>query len=75
MEDNPTGSITGTYEEAYLDHEIYIEPNRDPYREGFEWSVCKDDVEIDAGLAFTIADSLEAARKVVDGVAKSRTNA
>ena len=71
MEDNQIGSITNTYEEIYLGHEIYIEPNRDPYREGFEWSVCKDDVEIDSGLAFSIADALEEARKIVDAAAKS----
>jgi hypothetical protein len=71
MKDTPEGSITSTYEETYQGYEISIGPNRDPYREGFEWSVCKDGEEIDGGLAFSIADSLEEAHKIADKAAKS----
>jgi hypothetical protein len=70
MQENTVGSITNTYEEVYLGYEIYVEPNRDPYREGFEWSVCKEDSVIDNGLAFTIPDSVDQARKVVDAATK-----
>jgi hypothetical protein len=66
MEANPIGSITGTYEEVYQGHEIFIEPNRDAYREGFEWAVCRDAIEIAAGLSFTIADALDEARAAAD---------
>ena len=66
MEQDPTGSITNSYEEIYRDYEIYVEPNRDPYREGFEWSACKDATEHDSGLSFSIADALADARKAVD---------
>ena len=71
MNTNSAGSITGTYEETYLSHTIYIEPSRDPYREGFEWAVCKDQVEIEAGLAFSIASAIKEARTATDKAAKS----
>ena len=66
MEIDPTGSITNTYEEIYRGYEIYVEPNRDPYRGGSEWSACKDEVEHDAGLSFSISDAVTVARKVID---------
>lgn len=66
MEIDPTGSITNSYEEIYCEYEIYVEPNRGPYREGFEWSVCKDETEYDSGLSFSIADAVAEARKATD---------
>ena len=66
MEADPKGSITNNYEEIYRGYEIYVEPNRDPYREGFEWSACKDETEHDSGLSFSIADAVAEARKAVD---------
>lgn len=66
------GSIgTGhRYEESYSGHMIFIEPNRDPYREGVEWSVCKDDVEIQCGLEFSDVAALDVARKCVDAIGR-----
>jgi hypothetical protein len=58
-------SLTNSYEEIFLDHEIYIQPDRDPYRGGFEWSVCREGVELDAGLEFSIDDALKKAQGVV----------
>jgi len=55
-----------TYEEEYLNYQIYIEPNPDRHNEGFEWAICKDDAVWDSGLNFSIDDALEAARKAVD---------
>ena len=69
MDDSSSESITKTYEELYRGYEIYIEPNRDPYREGFEWSACKDETEHDLGLSFSIADAVSEARKAVDKLA------
>jgi hypothetical protein len=58
-------SLTNSYEEIFLDHEIYIQPDRDPYRGGFEWSVCREGVELDAGLEFSIDDALKKAQGMV----------
>jgi hypothetical protein len=69
MDDSPSESITNSYEEIYRDYEICVEPNRDPYREGFEWSACKDEIEHDSGLSFSIADAVADARKAVDKLA------
>lgn len=57
-----------SYEETYVGHAIFVEPNRDPYGGGFEWSVCKDDIELECGLDFTVDEALKSARKYVDGV-------
>ena len=57
-----------SYEEEYFGYQIYIEKNRDRYRGGFEWFVCKDENELDAGLAFSVNDSLAEARKFMDSV-------
>jgi len=69
MQTDPTGSITNSYEEIYRDYEIYVEPNRDPYREGFEWSACKDETEYSSGLSFSIEDAVADARKAIDKLA------
>ena len=65
MTESHIESLTNTYEEIFLDHEIYIQPDRDPYRGGFEWSVCRNGVELDAGLEFSIDDALKKAQSVV----------
>lgn len=65
MTESHTGSLTNKYEEIFLDHEIYIQPDRDPYRGGFEWSVCRNSVELDGGLEFSIDDALKKAQSVV----------
>lgn len=60
-----------SYEEEYFGYEIYVEKNRDKYRGGFEWSVCKDENELDAGLAFSVDDAIAEARKFTDSVKTS----
>ena len=65
MAESHIESLTNSYEEIFLDHEIYIQPDRDPYRGGFEWSVCREGVELDAGLEFSIDDALKKAQVVV----------
>ena len=65
MTESHIESLTNTYEEIFLDHEIYIQPDRDPYRGGFEWSVCRNGVELDGGLEFSIDDALKKAQSVV----------
>ena len=66
MEQDPKGSITNSFEEIYRGYEIYVEPNRDRYTGGFEWSACKDEAEHDSGLSFLIEDAVATARKAVD---------
>lgn len=58
----------GTYEEPYAGYMIFIEPNRDRYRGGFEWSVCRDDIELQSGLEFSIEEALKVSRKFVDSM-------
>jgi hypothetical protein len=65
---DPVDSTADSYEEEYFGYEIYIEKNKDRYRGGFEWFVCKDENELDVGLSFSTNDALTAARNFVDSV-------
>ena len=71
MGESHIDSLTNSYEEIFLDYEVYIQPNRDPHRDGFEWSICRGGIELDAGLDFSIKDVLTHARSAV--VALSQT--
>lgn len=68
MNDLPIENPTQSYEEVYLDYEIYVQPDRDPYRGGFEWVVCRNGEELEAGLDFSIADAVTQARSAVDAM-------
>ena len=46
--------------------EIYVSPNRDTYRGGFEWSICKDGVVLDEGLDFTEEDARKSAQRAIE---------
>lgn len=65
MDETHIESLTNSYEEIFLDHEIFIQPDRDPYRSGFEWTVCRNGVELDSGLDFSIDDALKRAKSAV----------
>ncbi|PMG51367.1 hypothetical protein [Shewanella sp. 10N.286.52.B9] len=54
------------YEETYLGFDIYIETNPDEYREGFCWSISRNDEEHDYGLDFEAQQALEAAYKAIE---------
>lgn len=59
-----------SHEEIYLDYEVYVDPNPDPYSPGFVWAVCKDGEELDAGLEFDFDIALEAAKCAVRDLIK-----
>jgi hypothetical protein len=69
MHDKNTKTSTESYEEVFCDHEIYIEPNPDHYRGGFAWSVCKDECELDCGLANTVDEALAEAQSFIKKLA------
>jgi hypothetical protein len=52
-------SDTEIIEDIIDGFDIYIEPNPDQYRDGYIWSVSKDDEELNSGLVFTVDDALE----------------
>jgi hypothetical protein len=54
------------YDETYFGFDICIEPNPDQYREGFVWSISRDDEEYDCGLDFEVQQALEASYKAID---------
>lgn len=69
MHDQNSETSPESYEEVFCEHEIYIEPNPDHYRGGFAWSVCKDDCEIDCGLANSMDEALADAHLLIKKIA------
>lgn len=59
------GVLIGDLEETYQGYEIYITPNPDYWRGGFEWSICKNADNLDNGLAFSVADALIEAQQSI----------
>ena len=53
--------MTDSYEDEFLGYTIYVEVSADRYNPAFSWSVCKDNVEYDSGLAFSIETAIEEA--------------
>lgn len=63
---NSSNRMGESREISYAKHLIFIKPNRDNYHGGFEWFVCKDDVESQTGLKFSVNEALNAAQHYVD---------
>ncbi len=55
-----------SYEEIFRGVEIYIEANPDLYRGGFAWSVCRDENELDCGLASTEDEAMAEAQRAIE---------
>jgi hypothetical protein len=49
-----------------LNSRIYIEANSDHYRGGFVWSVCRDENELDCGLALTEDEAMAEAQRAIE---------
>jgi hypothetical protein len=71
MNNTVEDSFIGDYEETYNGYDIFVIENPDRYRGGFEWSVCKDAVELDSGLEFIAKIAIESAHKIVDSLVKN----
>jgi hypothetical protein len=59
-------SDTEIIEDIIDGFDIYIEPNPDQYRDGYIWSVSKDDEELNSGLVFTVDDALAEIHSFID---------
>ena len=59
------------YEEEVNGYTIFIEVNPDHWRGGFVWSVCKDGVELESGLAFDVTDAICVANNAIDAIVSS----
>lgn len=68
MYSNDQDTISAPYEEEYRDYEIYIEENPDPFRDDFDWSVCKDNIEHESGEEYTTGEALAKAHLAVEAL-------
>ena len=50
--------MTDSYEDEFLGYTIFVEVSADRYNPAFSWSVCKDNIEYDSGLAFSKEDAI-----------------
>jgi hypothetical protein len=55
-----------SYDNIYRGVEIYIEANPDHYRGGFAWSVCREECELDCGLAMTENEAMAEAQRAIE---------
>jgi len=53
------------YEENLCGFDIFIEPNPDIWRGGFQWSVSIGNEELECGLEFSGSLALEAAKRFI----------
>ena len=60
--------MSETYEEAFLEYTIYVEVSADRYNPAYSWSICKDDIEYDSGLAFSKDDAIAEAEAAITGL-------
>ena len=75
MQKNSNETPTRSFEEVYLNHEIFIRPNPDSYRGGYEWCVCCDGLELEVGLEFSVDEALIQARSAVNAIDQIRHDA
>ncbi|WP_417706277.1 hypothetical protein [Rheinheimera aquimaris] len=54
--------MSDSYEEEIFGYTIYVEVSADRYNPAFSWSVCKDNIEYETGLAFSKDDAIAEAR-------------
>lgn len=66
--------MKNSYEEDYNGYTIYVEESADRWNPAFTWSVCKDDIEHDTGLEFTIDTAIQAAQDCIDSLAVAVKN-
>ncbi|MDP4536014.1 hypothetical protein Q3O60_07440 [Alkalimonas collagenimarina] len=67
MAANEAIDIQIPYEEELGDYTIFIEDNPDHWTGGYLWSACKNGIEFDSGLEFSIAGALQVATANIIG--------
>lgn len=60
------GEDRRSYDNIYRGVEIYIEANPDHYRGGFAWSLCREENELDCGLALTENEAMAEAQRAIE---------
>lgn len=54
------------YEKSLCGFDVFVEPNPDSWRGGFQWSVSQGHEELECGLEFSSSLALEAARNFIE---------
>lgn len=54
--------MQNSHEEEYKGYTIYVEASADRWNPGFQWSVCKNQIEFDSGISYSIEDAIREAK-------------
>lgn len=65
MDAQPADIESEFYEENLCGFDIFVEPNSDNWRGGFQWSVSIDNEELECGLEFSRSLALYAAKRFI----------
>lgn len=65
MDAMPADLEIGFYEENLCGFDIFVEPNPDSWRGGFQWSVSIDNEELECGLEFSRSLALDTAKRFI----------
>lgn len=60
--------MQNSYEEEYDGYTIYVEASADQWNPGFQWSVCKNQVEFDCGISYTIEGATSDAKDSIQNL-------
>lgn len=61
------------YEENLCGFDIFVELNPDNWRGGFQWSVSKNNEELECGLEFSSSLAMDVARRCIDEITQGKS--
>jgi hypothetical protein len=71
MNTTQTAADDQTVEYSPISYEVFIEPNPDSWRGGYQWSVNNGDEELECGLAPSRRLAMSTAKKLIADLIKS----
>jgi hypothetical protein len=61
------------YEENLYGFDIFVEPNPDNWRGGFQWTVSQDNEELECGLEFSSSLAMDVARRCIEKITQGKS--
>lgn len=62
-----------SFEDSFCGFDIFVEPNPDSWRGGFQWNVCRDNEELECGLEFSGSLALDVARRCIEKITQGKS--
>ncbi|MCH8493937.1 MAG: hypothetical protein LAT53_11955 [Idiomarina sp.] len=58
--------MSETYEEEYQGYTIIVEPSPDRWNPAYQWSICRDEIEYNCAISFTLKSAIEDAQSAIN---------